>query len=373
MPEYVDNHVLEFGQLFLSVIAVIIFGYITLTKRRDLKIWLSAYISLSIGFVFQVTIQSDPNNLALNAAANAFYGLAAILIFISVFEEYYKTFMKANLNKTHIKKIMAAVSPIIIGLEVFMMGIVLVSVIMLLRLFLHKKTPTHAFLFITLIGSFFSVLTTMLKTNGVSSAAEYATMATYFFVTMLLSTGIVAIIEQKIIIVNDKLTNVISASSDVSVNVANIAMELAASAQEVNSSSEEISSTVQNISQEAQVAVNSTDKLQNVMTLIKNIADQTNLLALNASIEAGRAGEYGRGFAVVADEVRKLAEESKIAVADTSGIIDTIINKIQATSGSMEGISASAEEQTASMEEIAATANKLEKLAEGLKENLNIE
>ena len=197
MPEYIDNHILEFGQLFLSVIAVFIFGYITLTKRRDLKIWLSAYISLSIGFIFQVTLQSDPNNLALNAAANAFYGLAAILIFISVFEEYYKTFMKADLNKTHLKKIMAALSPIIIGLEVFMMAIVLVSVIMLLRLFLHKKTPTHAFLFMTLIGSFFSVLTTMLKTNGVSSASEYATMATYFFVTMMLSTGIVAIIEQK--------------------------------------------------------------------------------------------------------------------------------------------------------------------------------
>jgi len=371
MPEYIDNHVLEYGQLFLSIIAVIIFGYITLTKRRDLKIWLSAYISLSIGFVFQVTLQSDPNNLILNATANGFYGLAAILIFVSVFEEYYNTFMKGSLNKKQLKKMFAAVSPIIIGLEVFMMGIVLVSVIMLLRLFLHKKTPTHAFLFMTLIGSFFSVLTTMLKTNGVSSAAEYASMATYYFVTMMLATGIVAIIEQKIIIVNDKLKDVISTSSDVSINVSNMATELAASAHEVNASSEEISSTVQDISQKAQIAVSSTDKLQNIMTLIKNIADQTNLLALNASIEAGRAGEFGRGFAVVADEVRKLAEGSKNAVADTSQMIDAIVNNIRTTSSSMENISASAEEQTASMEEIAATANKLEKLAEQLKEKLN--
>ncbi|TFG15176.1 MAG: hypothetical protein EU535_02055 [Promethearchaeota archaeon] len=371
MPEYIDNHVLEFGQLILSIIAVVIFAYITFTKRRDLKIWLCAYISLSIGFVFQVSLQSNPTDLLLNAITNLFYGLAAIFIFISVFEEYYRTFMKENLNRNQLKIIMAAVSPLIIGLEVFMMGLLIISVFMLLRLYLYKKTPTHAFLFLTLIGSFFSVLTTMLKTNGVSSAAEIATIATYYFVTMMMVTGIVAIIEQRITIVNDKLIEVITASSDVSINVSNMATELAASAHEVNASSEEISSNVQNISQKAQVAVTSTDKLQNIMTLIKNIADQTNLLALNASIEAGRAGEYGRGFAVVADEVRKLAEESKTAVSNTSQMIDLIVNNIVSTSSSMESISASAEEQTASMEEIVATANKLEKLAEELKERLN--
>jgi methyl-accepting chemotaxis protein len=71
--------------------------------------------------------------------------------------------------------------------------------------------------------------------------------------------------------------------------------------------------------------------INEILTLINEIADQTNLLALNAAIEAARAGDAGRGFAVVADEVRRLAERSKTSAGKIAKIIDSARTESNAT------------------------------------------
>jgi methyl-accepting chemotaxis protein len=65
-------------------------------------------------------------------------------------------------------------------------------------------------------------------------------------------------------------------------------------------------------------------KIGDVLGIIKDIAGETHLLALNASIEASSAGESGKRFGVVAVEVRRLAERTKTYAEEIKDIISEI-------------------------------------------------
>jgi methyl-accepting chemotaxis protein len=140
-------------------------------------------------------------------------------------------------------------------------------------------------------------------------------------------------------------------------------------------------------------------QIEEIVTVITEIANQTHLLSLNASIEAARAGEHGKGFAVVADEVKKLAEQSgssakEIAslvhhiqsetltavdsikegqssvevgigvVHDTGQIFGSMLKVTEAVTGQIQEVSAATEQMVAETEQVTSAIKQLSIIAE---------
>lgn len=130
---------------------------------------------------------------------------------------------------------------------------------------------------------------------------------------------------------------------DISENL-NRTATLAKNAEALSASTED---SVQHLTQSSQA-------IEGIVSVIRELADQTKLLALNASIESARAGEAGRGFAVVANEVKELARQTSDATNQIASSVDEIRDSIGGVVNSTGEISTSISDVSSNMSNIAA-------------------
>ena len=96
----------------------------------------------------------------------------------------------------------------------------------------------------------------------------------------------------------------------------------------------------------------SSEEIDQLVSLITDIATQTNILALNAAIEAAGAGVAGARFDVVAEEIRKLAGRTTESTAQIRVTVAKIQHEVQTAAEQMAQMVTQAEEAGRSLDDI---------------------
>ena len=194
MQPILYKQVFDLAIAIYALMVAIAFSF-AVRKRRDLLFWLFSAISLSLGACLYSLRWF---NTIFEIFGYFGYTGASIFIITAVFIEYFDTFKKEE-DQSNILLSLTPFTLVLISMQFLMMGIGICAMFMSIRIYKKKKTPTHIFLFLTVIFAFLSLLADFLFNFGVFGSSEMSYMSNFCLFTILLATAFVALIEDRLL------------------------------------------------------------------------------------------------------------------------------------------------------------------------------
>lgn len=195
----VEYFIFDISRTIIMIFATIIFMKVYF-RRRDLVLWLYGYFSVTISQLFRLFILEE--NDFYEIISLSFSALSLIFIIIAVSKEYFQTFSKKaviqEISSVIIIFVMTVDQIFAISLNLIIAILLLIALFLLIKIYIIKKTPTHAFLILILFCGLLNLITYTLKDGGLEGAEEFYQTSSTIMTTVLLVTGLIAFIEDRI-------------------------------------------------------------------------------------------------------------------------------------------------------------------------------
>ncbi|TFG04950.1 MAG: HAMP domain-containing histidine kinase [Promethearchaeota archaeon] len=193
--------VLDLALAFYTIVIAIIFG--VMYKREGLFfLWFLGTLLNAFAGIFFYFRHFDAN---FRIIGNIFYFLAAIMLGLSIFQEYHQLRLEKSINKSKLKKFsshhavfIAITFSLINIIQIIFFFYTTIIGLLLLKIYVEKKSITHLFMLLAIISGMFTLFFSILSNNEVYGTWETAYVLKIIYYSSLLATGLSAPMEIKL-------------------------------------------------------------------------------------------------------------------------------------------------------------------------------